>query len=128
MDNQVVKLAKETLGRHKALTDELSDPNIYSDQRRYAEVAKEHARMRRGAEMSKELLNAIEEGGEARELPATARGGREGGMRGRRRGRGGALDGRGGRGERVLRGGSRNGGAKSRGADREDPYRARSSR
>jgi peptide chain release factor 1 len=72
MDNQVVKLAKETLGRHKALTDELSDPNIYSDQRRYAEVAKEHARMRRGAEMSEELLNAIEEGGEARELLSTA--------------------------------------------------------
>ena len=72
MDNQVVKLAKETLGRHKALTDELSDPNIYSDQRRYAEVAKEHARMRRGAELSEELLSAIEEGGEARELLSTA--------------------------------------------------------
>src|SRR4028119_1486580 len=105
MDNQVVKLAKETLGRHKALTDELSDPNIYSDQRRYAEVAKEHARMRRGAEMSEELLNAIEEGGEARELLSVAEaaegrgffagggdaGGREGGGRG---GRGVAVRGR----------------------------------
>ncbi len=72
MDTQVVKLAKETLARHKALTDELSDPNIYSDQRRYAEVAKEHARMRQGAQMSQELLDAIEEGGEARELIPTA--------------------------------------------------------
>jgi len=68
MDKQVVKLAEETLARHKALTQELSDPNIYSDQRRYAEVAKEHAKMRRGAEWSQELLDAIEEAREAREL------------------------------------------------------------
>ncbi len=72
MDQQVVKLAEETLARHKALTEELSDPNIYSDGRRYAGVAKEHARMRRGAQMSQELLDAIEEGREARELIPTA--------------------------------------------------------
>ncbi|MDQ3912087.1 MAG: peptide chain release factor 1 [Actinomycetota bacterium] len=72
MDQQVLKLAEETLARHDALIQELSDPNIYSDQRRYAEVAKEHARMRRGAEMSRELLEAIEEGREARELISTA--------------------------------------------------------
>ncbi len=68
MDQQVVKLAEETLARYEALTQELSDPNIYSDQRRYAEVAKEHARMRRGAEMSREFLEALEEGREARGL------------------------------------------------------------
>src|SRR5919202_4188195 len=68
MDQQVVKLAKETLARYKTLTEELSDPNVYSDGRRYAQVAKEHARLRRGAEMSQELLNSIEEGQEAREL------------------------------------------------------------
>jgi peptide chain release factor 1 len=72
MDQQVVKLAEETLARHEALATELSDPNIYSDQRHYAEVAKEHARMRRGAEMSQALLDAIEEGQEARELVPTA--------------------------------------------------------
>ena len=72
MDQQVVKLAEETLARHEALAAELSDPNIYSDQRHYAEVAKEHARMRRGAEMSQALLDAIEEGREARELVPTA--------------------------------------------------------
>ncbi len=68
MDQQVVRLAEETLARYEALTQELSDPNIYSDQRRYAEVAKEHARMRRGAEMSREFLEALEEGREARGL------------------------------------------------------------
>jgi peptide chain release factor 1 len=68
MDHQVLKLAEETLARHKALADELSDPSIYSDQRRYAEVAKEHSKMRRGAEWSQELLDASEEAREAREL------------------------------------------------------------
>jgi peptide chain release factor 1 len=68
MDGQVVKLAEETLGRYQALTEELSDPNIYNDQRHYAEVAKEHSRMRRGAEMSQELLDAVEAEKEAREL------------------------------------------------------------
>ncbi|HZY57413.1 MAG TPA: peptide chain release factor 1 [Rubrobacteraceae bacterium] len=72
MDQQVIKLAEETLARYEALTEELSDPNVYSDGRRYAEVAKEHARMRRGAEWSRELLDAIEEGREARELIPTA--------------------------------------------------------
>jgi len=72
MDQQVLKLAEETLARHKALADELSDPNIYSDQRRYAEIAKEHARMRRGAEWSQGLLDASEEAQEARELIPTA--------------------------------------------------------
>src|SRR3712207_9421767 len=67
MDQQVVKLAEETLARHEALATELSDPNIYNDQRHYAEVAKEHARMRRGAEMSQELLEAVEAEKEARE-------------------------------------------------------------
>ena len=63
-----MKLAEETLGRYDALTQELSDPNIYDDQRRYAGVAKEHARMRRGAELSRELLTAMEAVREAREL------------------------------------------------------------
>jgi peptide chain release factor 1 len=68
MDGQVLKLAEETLGRYEALTKELSDPNIYNDQRHYAEVAKEHAKMRRGAEMSQELLDTVEAEKEAREL------------------------------------------------------------
>jgi peptide chain release factor 1 len=68
MDGQVLKLAEETLGRYEALTKELSDPNIHNDQRHYAEVAKEHSRMRRGAEMSQELLDAVEAEKEAREL------------------------------------------------------------
>jgi peptide chain release factor 1 len=72
MDQQVLKLAEETLARHKALADELSDPSIYSDQRRYAEVAKEHSKMRRGAEWSQGLLDAVEEAREARELIPTA--------------------------------------------------------
>ena len=63
-----MKLAEETLGRYDALTQELSDPNIFDDQRRYAGVAKEHARMRRGAELSRELLEAIEAERDAREL------------------------------------------------------------
>src|SRR5919107_69751 len=72
MDQQVIKLAEETLARYEALTQELSDPDIYSDQRRYAEVAKEHARMRRGAEWSRELLDAVGEAAEARELVPSA--------------------------------------------------------
>ena len=72
MDNQVVKLAEETLLRQQALNEELSDPNIYSDQRRYAEIAKEHARLKRGAGWSQELLDAIQEAREARELLPTA--------------------------------------------------------
>ena len=68
MDSQVVKLAEETLGRYDALTQELSDPNIFGDQRRYAGVAKEHARMRRGAELSRELLTAVGAERDAREL------------------------------------------------------------
>ena len=63
-----MKLAEETLGRYDALMQELSDPNIFSDQRRYAGIAKEHARMRRGAELSRELLEAMEAGRDAREL------------------------------------------------------------
>jgi peptide chain release factor 1 len=72
MDDQVVKLAEETLGRYNALTEELSDPNIFSDQRRYREVAKEHARLRRGAELCQSLLDAMGEMCEARELVPTA--------------------------------------------------------
>ena len=72
MDQQVVKLAEETLARYKALSDELSDPNIYSDGRQYAEVAKEHARIRGGAQISQELLDTLEEAQEARELIPTA--------------------------------------------------------
>ncbi|MDQ4107160.1 MAG: peptide chain release factor 1 [Actinomycetota bacterium] len=77
MDEQVVKLADETLVRYKALTEELSDPEIYSDQRRYTEVAKEHARLRRGAELCESLLEALREGREARELLPTAESGEE---------------------------------------------------
>jgi peptide chain release factor 1 len=72
MDDQIVKLAEETLGRYNALTEELSDPNIFSDQRRYREVAKEHARLRRGAELCQGLLDAIAEMREARELVPAA--------------------------------------------------------
>ena len=68
MDEQVIKLAQETLGRYRALTDELSDPNIYSNQNHYTEVAKAHAKVRRGAELSQELLDSIKAGQEAREL------------------------------------------------------------
>jgi peptide chain release factor 1 len=72
MDDQIVKLAEETLGRYNALTDELSDPGIFSDQRRYREVAKEHARLRRGAELCQELLDSVSEMREARELVPSA--------------------------------------------------------
>ena len=72
MDDQIVKLAEETLGRYNALTEELSDPNIFSDQRRYREVAKEHARLRRGAELCQSFLDSISEMREARELVPTA--------------------------------------------------------
>ena len=72
MNEQVVKLADETLGRYKALTEELSDPEIYSDQRRYTEVAKEHARLRRGADLCDSFLEALREEREARELLPTA--------------------------------------------------------
>jgi peptide chain release factor 1 len=68
MDEQIIKLAEETLGRYNALTEELSDPDIFSDQRRYREVAKEHARLRRGAELCQALLDAVAEMREAREL------------------------------------------------------------
>lgn len=68
MDTQVQKLAEETLARHDALTRELSDPGIYNDTKRYTEVAKEHARMRKGADLSREFLAAVVEGREAREL------------------------------------------------------------
>jgi peptide chain release factor 1 len=72
MDDQIVKLAEETLGRYNALTKELSDPGIFSDQRRYREVAKEHARLRRGAELCQELLDSVSEMREARELVPSA--------------------------------------------------------
>jgi peptide chain release factor 1 len=72
MDDQIIKLAEETLGRYDALTEELSDPNIFSDQRRYREVAKEHARLRRGAELCRDLLDALAEMREARELVPSA--------------------------------------------------------
>src|SRR5215217_6348409 len=70
MDDQIIKLAEETLGRYNALTEELSDPNIFSDQRRYREVAKEHARLRRGAELCQNLLDSVNEMREAREFCA----------------------------------------------------------
>jgi peptide chain release factor 1 len=72
MDDQIVKLAEETLGRYNALTEQLSDPNIFSDQRRYTGVAKENARLRHGADLCKELLDSIQEMREARELVPTA--------------------------------------------------------
>jgi peptide chain release factor 1 len=72
MDDQIIKLAEETLGRYNALTEELSDPNIFSDQRRYREVAKEHARLRRGAELCQNLLDSVNEMREARELVPVA--------------------------------------------------------
>jgi peptide chain release factor 1 len=72
MDDQIIKLAEETLGRYNALTEELSDPNIFSDQRRYRGVAKEHARLRRGAELCQSLLDSVSEMREARELVPTA--------------------------------------------------------
>src|SRR3712207_4609234 len=72
MDEQIIKLAEETFGRYNALTGELSDPDIFSDQRRYREVAKEHARLRRGAELCQALLDAVAEMREARELVPTA--------------------------------------------------------
>ncbi|MGH3089061.1 MAG: peptide chain release factor 1 [Rubrobacteraceae bacterium] len=72
MDEQVAKLAKETLSRYDALTKELSDPDIYSDQRRYAEVAKEHARMRKGSELSQGFLDATKEAEDARGLVSAA--------------------------------------------------------
>src|ERR671910_1062582 len=68
MDDQIIKLAEETLDRYDALTEELSDPNIFSDQRRYREVAKEHARLQRGADLCRSFLDAIAEMREAREL------------------------------------------------------------
>ena len=68
----MINLADETLGRYKALNDELSDPEIYSDQRRYTEVAKEHARLKRGAELCENFLDTLREGREARELLPTA--------------------------------------------------------
>jgi peptide chain release factor 1 len=72
VDEQVAKLAEETLARYDALTKELSDPDIFNDQRHYAETAKEHARMRRGAELSRSFLDAVAEAREARELIPTA--------------------------------------------------------
>ena len=72
MDDQIVKLAEETLGRYDALTEELSAPDIFSDQRRYREVAKEHASLRRGADLCRSLLDSINEAREARELVPTA--------------------------------------------------------
>jgi peptide chain release factor 1 len=72
MDKQVVKLAEETLARYRELNDELSDPDIYSDQKRYADVAREHARLKRGAEACESLLSAMEEEKEARELMPSA--------------------------------------------------------
>jgi peptide chain release factor 1 len=72
MDDQLTKLARETLARYAELTEELSDPGIYSDQRRYTEVAKEHARMRRGAELCETFLSTLQEAEEARELVQTA--------------------------------------------------------
>ncbi|WP_047864990.1 peptide chain release factor 1 [Rubrobacter aplysinae] len=72
MDRQVVKLAEETLARYRELNDELSEPDIYSDQKRYAEVAREHARLKRGADMCETLLSSIQEEKEARELMPSA--------------------------------------------------------
>jgi peptide chain release factor 1 len=72
MDDQIIKLAEETLGRYNALTEELSDPNVFSDQRRYRELAKEHARLRRGADLCQSLLDSVSEMREARELVPTA--------------------------------------------------------
>jgi peptide chain release factor 1 len=72
MDDQIIKLAEETLGRYNSLTEELSDPNVFSDQRRYREVAKEHARLRRGADLCQSLLDSVSEMREARELVPTA--------------------------------------------------------
>lgn len=77
MDEQVEKLAGETLGRYAALTMELSDPDIYSDQRRYREVAKEHARMKKGAELSQAFLDAVGEMRGAREIVQEAESGEE---------------------------------------------------
>lgn len=77
MDGQVIKLAEETLGRYKSLSEELSDPDIYSDQNRYRDVAKEQSRLKRGADLGQALLDALEEEREARELLPTAESGEE---------------------------------------------------
>ena len=67
MDDQIIKLAEETLGRYNALTEELSDPDIFSDQRRYREVAKEHAPAARSRALP-EPAGFVNEMREAREL------------------------------------------------------------
>lgn len=72
MDAQVIKLAEETVSRFESLTRELSDPGIFSDQNRYKEVAKEHSRLKKGAELCQDLLDAMHEMEEARELISSA--------------------------------------------------------
>ncbi|MEW6637719.1 MAG: peptide chain release factor 1 [Actinomycetota bacterium] len=77
MDEQVRKLAEETLGRYEALTEELSNPDIFNDQRRYREVAKEHARLKKGADLCRAFLEAVQESADARELAQGAESGEE---------------------------------------------------
>lgn len=77
MDPQVHKLATETLLRYDALTKELSDPNIFNDQNHYRDVAKEHGRMKKGADLSRSYLDAVNEAAEARELIPNAEGAEE---------------------------------------------------
>lgn len=72
MDEQVIKLARETVARYESLTQEISDPEVFNDQRRYARLAREHSRLKRGADLCQELLDYAREAEEARELVSGA--------------------------------------------------------
>src|ERR671935_2831854 len=63
-------LVQEIERRHAELESELGDPAVLSDQRRYAEVAREHKRLSGAAELARRWRELTAQEAEAAELSA----------------------------------------------------------
>src|SRR3954467_7247557 len=63
-------LVAEIEARHPELEAELGDPAVLADQRRYAEVAREHKRLSGAAELARRWRELVAQEAEAAEIAA----------------------------------------------------------
>ncbi|GAB4247889.1 MAG: peptide chain release factor 1 [Thermoleophilia bacterium] len=80
LENMIDRLVQEIVERRRSLEEELSDPSIYEDQSRYAEVSKAHADLSEAYVLAEQYLEAkdvaedaaamLEEGGLDPEMKA----------------------------------------------------------
>lgn len=66
----IERLVREIIERHEAITAELSDPSIFDDQARYAEVSKAHSELSEAHRLASEYQAAERAGIEAEEMLA----------------------------------------------------------